>query len=245
MLTKEYILEQLEKYCDLDWLSAGNYEDKIIYPLQRAGVFDKYDWTYDAGISKCVLIFDNLDYVIKIPFYAEWFEGEEIDYDEENDEPIYEDGYTADYPFEGIEVEGYVKENHWDYCETESLLYKAAEKNGVAEYFAETIHIGYAKDWPIYAQTRACMFCSEDSRTTRSRKNYTDEEKETVKTIRSTTNFYLDDEWLMDFIAFWGQARLMQLIQFCNEYFIDDLHNGNIGYVCGAPCLIDYSSYDC
>ena len=246
MLNEKFILEQIEKYCRLDEeLSEGTFYEKVVVPLEASTEFNQYDWTYDYGVSKGVLIFNDLDYVIKIPFYAEWFEGYEVDYDEENDEPIYEDGYTADCPFQGVEVEGFIKENSWDYCETETLIYEVAKRNSMEDHFAKTYMIGYANHWPIYAQVRACMLRSEESYTTRSKKNYTEEERETANAIRDNEKFYLDEEWLMDFIAFWGKERMLQFIKFCNDWFIDDLHGGNLGYVNGIPCLVDYSSYNC
>ena len=245
MLNEKFILEKIEKYCELNEnLSSGTFYEQVVRPLENSEEFNQYDWTYDSGVSKGVLIFDDLDFVIKIPFYAEWFEEEEIDYDEENDEPIYADGYTSEYAFEGTQVEGFVKENNWDYCETETLVYEVAKRNSMEEHFAQTYLIGFAKGWPIYAQVRACMFRSEESYSTRSKKNYTKEERETARKIREDERFYLDEEWLMDFIAYWGEERMLQFINFCNQWFIDDLHGGNLGYVCGVPCLVDYSSYN-
>jgi hypothetical protein len=246
MLNEKFILEQIEKHCCLDEeLSSVTFYEKVVRPLEQSVEFNQYDWTYDSGISKGVLIFDSLDYVIKIPFYAEGFEGDQIDYDEENDEPIFEDDYTSEYPFQGVEVEGFIKENEWDYCETEVLRYEVAKRNSMEDHFAKTYLIGFAIGWPIYAQVRACMFRSEASYSTRSKKNYTEEERETARKIRDEKKFYLDEEWLMDFIAFWGEERMLAFIKFCEEWFIDDLHGGNLGYVNGIPCLVDYSSYDC
>jgi hypothetical protein len=113
------------------------------------------------------------------------------------------------------------------------------------EHFAKTSFIGEAKGWPIYSQVKASMFYSDEAYSSRSKKTYSEKDRESVKAIQSTTKFYINDEWLMDFIIFWGEERTLEFIKFCDEQFIDDLHNNNIGYVRGIPCLIDYSSFDC
>jgi hypothetical protein len=245
MLSKEYILECLDKYCTFNEdLSCGTFEDHIVEPLEAAGCFE--DWTYDSGATKGVLIFGELDYVIKIPFYAEYDEYEE-DYDEETDEyyVTYEGG-TRDYCFEGVQVEGFIHDNEWDYCETESYRYIVAERNGMGEHFAKTEYIGSVQEWPIYAQVRACMFCSQDSMSTRSKKNYSKEELQKAESIRDAYHRYdLHEEWIMDFIAYYGEDELKAFFAFCDEWNIEDLHSGNIGYICGVPCLVDYSSFNC
>ena len=242
MLTKEYILENIEKYCDLDEdLCEGTFWSQVVEPLEAANCFD--NWTYDSGITKGVLIFGELDYVIKIPFYCEYYEGDGYYDEEENWVETCEEGPSG-YPFNGVEVEGYIHENPWDYCETESFRYAVAEKNNMEEYFAKTWLIGKVGNWPVYAQARACMYRSEESHTARSRKNYTNKERESARELIKRTKFYVEDEWLIDFINYWGEARTSDFIAFCDQWFIDDLHPGNLGYICGVPCLVDYSSYE-
>ena len=173
MLNKEYILEQLNKYCTLnEKLCEGTFYDQVVSPLEDAQCFN--DWTWDSGLSKGVLIFGELDYVIKIPFYCEWLEGESGYYDEEDNWVDGEPGCPSSNPFQGVEVEGFIHDNEWDYCETEQYRYVVAERNNVENYFAKTWFLGNASDWPIYAQVRACMYRSEESRSTRSRKNYSE-----------------------------------------------------------------------
>ena len=133
MLTKEYILEKINKYCTLNEdLCEGTFYEQVVSPLVDAQCFD--DWTWDSGVSKGVLIFGELDYVIKIPFYCEWFEGEGGYYDDEDNWVEDEPGCPSGYPFQGTEVEGYCHQNEWDYCETEELRYLAAVKNGMEDW---------------------------------------------------------------------------------------------------------------
>lgn len=244
MLNKDYILEKIKEYCILDEnLTEQTFFEMVVEPLQNANCFSS--WTWDSGVTKGVLIFDELDYVIKIPLYCEYVEPC-YGYDEENDESyVIEEGGPSGWCFGGVQVEGYIHDNNWDYCETESYRYLEAEKNAVSEYFAKTWFIGSVHSWPVYAQTRANMYCSSDSRTARSKKTYSQKEKDTVKHIKKSTGFYVADEWMIDFINYWGEESLANLIKFCDAQYIGDLHYGNIGYICGAPCLVDYSSFEC
>ena len=244
MLTKEYILEKLEKYCTFNEdLCSGTFYDQVVSPLENAQCFN--NWTFDSGVSKGVLIFNDLDYVVKIPFYCEYYEGEEGYYDDEDNWVEGEPGEPTGYAFNGVEVEGYCHQNEWDYCETEELRYLVAEKNNMEEHFAKTWCIGTVQDWPIYAQIKCCMYRSEESYSTRSKKTYTAEDKKSVHDIQDTTKIWTQDDWLIDFLHYWGRDRLIAFMQFCDQWHIDDLHGGNLGYICGVPCLVDYSSYNC
>ena len=244
MLTKEYILEKIEKYCTLNEdLCSGTFYSQVVSPLEDAQCFN--NWTFDSGVSKGVLIFNDLDYVIKIPFYCEYYEGEEGYYDDEDNWIEGEPGEPTGDAFSGVEVEGYCHQNEWDYCETEELRYLAAEKNNMEEHFAKTWCIGTVQDWPIYAQIKCCMYRSEESYSTRSKKTYTAEDQESVRNIQDTTKVWTQEDWLIDFLHYWGRDRLIAFMQFCDQWNIDDLHGGNLGYICGVPCLVDYSSYNC
>ena len=242
MLIKEYVLEKIKEYCTLDeTLCRETFEDLVVSPLENAKCFE--DWTWDSGVTKGVLIFDELDYVIKIPFYCEWDEGD-YDYDEETNETIIiRESGPFDTPFEGVQVKGFIHDNDWDYCETEQYRYIVAERNGLNEHFAKTWFLGTVQDWPIYAQAKANMFLSSASQSTRSKRKYSKQEMDTAKSIKDTLGSEIDEEWMIDFINYWGKDRLVELLNFCNEWDIDDLHLGNIGYVYGVPCIIDYSSY--
>lgn len=246
MLTKEYILDNMKKYCKIDTntdLCLGNFYDLVISPLEKANCFKDYHMSYDNGLSKGVIIFDELDYVIKIPFVCSWYE-EETEWDEEKDECVVIcEGGPSGYPFGGVEVEGYCFHNDWDHCETELYRYCEAEKSGLEEHFAKIWFLDCINGWPIYAQSKACMYNTEDSYSSRSRKHYTDKERATANAIQSSSHFYIAQEWMMDFIQYWGKDKLLDFIKFCDEWFIDDLHDGNIGYICGVPCLVDYGSF--
>ena len=50
--------------------------------------------------------------------------------------------------------------------------------------------------------------------------------------------------WMLDFFIYFGEEMMEKFAQFCFDWNIHDLHDGNIGYHGGVPCLVDYSSYD-
>ena len=243
MLNKDFILEQIEKHCTLDTrLCEETFYSMVVEPLECS---DLGEFDYDSGATKGVLVFDELDYVIKIPFYCEYYEGYS-DWDDETEEWVeVEEGGPSEEPFSGVEVEGFVHHNPWDYCETEQYRYQVAERYGVEEYFAKTWFLGKVNGWPIYAQVKANMFCSQSSYESRSKREYSEKEKESANTVKKSTGFYLDTEWVIDFLNYFNEAKYIALANFCEEWDIEDLHNGNIGYVNGAPCIVDYSSYEC
>jgi len=246
MLTKEYILSELEKHGQFNEdLSTGTFYDQIIAPLERAESFKGYEWFWDDGCSKGVIVFKELNFVIKIPFYCEYYEGEGGYYDSQDNWVEGYDGEPSGSPFAGVQVEGYCHNNEWDYCETESIRYEVAEKNDMADHFARTWLLGEVRGWPIYAQTKACMFLSAASCEIRSKRNYTQQERDVASKAKKDNCIHLADEWVMDFISFWGVDRFSAFSCFLDEWEITDLHAGNLGYVNGIPCLVDYSSYEC
>ena len=244
---KKYILECLDKYCDFNELSEQTYEYKIIDALLAAGCFKHLDWTYDAGVTKCVLIFSGLDFVVKIPFrgcheyeYERWNdETQEYEELEEDNEKFYDFNlYSA-----GPEMAERYAEDHWDYCDIELDRTHLAEEEGLLDCFAPVELLGFAKEYPIYIQKRAVMFDSSEARTARSKKERSDEDFKWAEEIRQAGFMYVDSEWTLDFLYYFGVEIYRKLDAFCEKYGIEDLHMGNIGYIDGRPCLVDFSSY--
>ena len=254
MLTKEYILECLEEYCILSELSDENFFCSVIEPLQDADCFD--NWYYASGVTKGVLIFKELDFVIKIPF-----EGREEITEEywESENGTYMGAYTrnekythtpngwkhfneecAFYPFHGADCD-----NHWNYCSVEARICEEAKQANVSSCFAKTYFIGMANGHPIYAQEKCTIYSDEhSSRHDSLYKHRTEHDYQSLGNVRERVDFYdIDDDWVLDFLIYWGEEKLKQLAQFVFDTNITDLHWGNIGYRKGVPVLIDYSSY--
>ena len=53
-----------------------------------------------------------------------------------------------------------------------------------------------------------------------------------------------DENWLADVLAYFGEKIFNKLIEFIQYMEINDLHNGNIGYINLKPVLMDYSGWN-
>ena len=254
LMTNEYILECLEKYCSFEELSEDNFYTSVVQPLEDAHCFN--DWSYSSGVTKGVLIFKGLDFVVKIPFSGSGEYYEEHWENEEDGEWIgcytKEERYThtpANLHFceektNFREFTGADEEEGWNYCKVEAQVSKCAEEEGVIRCFAETYFLGTAGDYPIYAQERCAIFCDEESSRRESYKKRTKSDYDSLREVRERVDFYdCDDNWLLDFLIYWGEEILQRLANFVFEHSINDLHNGNIGYRKGVPVLVDYSSF--
>lgn len=241
--------------CERDWC--------VLDPLRNCADLAGVDWTYDEGVSKFVLIFRDLGFVIKIPYtgsndgdgdvkspcddctrwsscrgscqscsrYQNW------EYDEYK---YYQSFGGADFtPRAAVRKE---LERSWDYCEAEAWFYNKAKENGVEVCFAETRLLGFVDGHPIYTQPLATIYSDYY---TSSRKTHTLEEKiSTKEACKRIDGWCFNVDWLTDFILFFGDDMFQNFMNFIKEYGVDDLHNGNVGYVDGVPVLVDYSGYN-
>ena len=100
----------------------------FIDEFDKHGTFSDFSW--QAGVTKCVIIPKDRDYVIKIPFNG-----------------------MNDYGF--VEFENGGGEG-WDYCELEQEHWdEIIEGSGFEEFFLKVESV-YANDnWPIYVQQKA------------------------------------------------------------------------------------------
>ena len=127
----------------------------------------------------------------------------------------------------------------WDYCNLESKLYQEAVKQGLGAYFAEEALLGYIGDHPVYYQTR-CKVLEVD---------FDDDEEYDRKVSKSKTicdKLNIDcfnPFWIADFLDAYGAEELKRLYEFLQEFHITDLRDCNVGYLDGAPILIDYSGF--
>jgi hypothetical protein len=258
MIDKEYILDCLDKYCYFEELTENTFYESIIQPLKDAGCFNEYKWSYNNGVTKGVLLFSGVDFVIKIPFFGS---GEYEDEHWEGENGTWYGYYTFQEKFthtpnnfQYFESKEYCEkffgapytEDGWNYCDSECYISEQSIARELAKCFARTILLGFAKEYPIYTQERCQIY--EDARSSRYEeeyKNRTDKDYESLKEARSRIDFYgCDDDWVLDFLNYWGEEVLRELGNFLFDYDINDLHCGNIGYRNGAPVLIDYSSFN-
>lgn len=253
IMTKEYILECLERYCCFDMLHQYSFEEQVVNQLKANQCFN--NWTWDTGATKGVLIFSELNFVVKIPFSG-WEEYEESHY--ENSRGSHKWYYSGTHmPSKWVKIEGeekfydfsgarcYNNEDEWNYCQAETELAVRAKEAGLASCFAITSLLGLANGYPIYIQDRCSIFSDEESTTNKEKyKNRTKADYKSLREVRERVDFWsIDDNWLLDFLIYFGEEMLRDLTNFIFDNNIEDLHNGNIGYIKGVPCLVDYSSY--
>lgn len=117
--------------CLFDEIAEYNFYDNIVHCFKESY---KKSFTYEMGATKGVLIFENLGFVIKIPFCGD-----------------------EDYNFCGAEAN-----NCWDYCEAEMLKYSDAKADNINQCFAETQLLTHIDDYPIYIQEYAQIFDTDD-----------------------------------------------------------------------------------
>lgn len=171
---------------------------------------------YEFGASKAVFISLAHDYVIKIPFC-----GDE-DYDTEE---FY--SFTC--------ARGYTE---WDYCDAESYIYNHLVPEHLKILFAETRFVTKINDYPIYIQPKCIPFDFDKFQSYESiQKTHEICSEQKLKCF--------NENWLADVYETYGAEILTDLLLFIEEYNIQDLHNGNIGYTEeGYPIIFDYSGFN-
>jgi len=180
-------------------------------------------FSLNNGASKCVIIPDYEDFVIKLPYTGEWLEAEE-----EADEDFY---YQTFY--DGADG--------WDYCRTEYYHYEDARAEGLDQYLAPTTCIGYlaGTGFPVYVQPKCKIF-------THTSISHSPEERNTTKeTIKSSgvRKYDLPIDWLTDFRVIYGESELIRFLSFLEKEEWRDLRGDNVGYLNGKPVLVDYSDF--
>ena len=214
----------------LEALSYGTFDENDeadFYSIVVQPFSEKYKKPFDyaTGATKGVLIFEQLGFVIKIPFCR-------------NSEDCYYNSAYGEY--ECCYFTGADTDNGWDYCEAEANKYERAEEEGLAQCFAKTKKIEDIDGYPIYMQELADIYKSIDYQS-----SHTEEDSRQVSSICNSNNFYMFNlEWLSDAFHYYGEKVFHKLLEFIRTVGINDLHDGNIGYIGNRPVLVDYSSFD-
>lgn len=242
-------LDALNDYCSMNApigtcfeLSQLNMLDAIVYPLTT--IMRNIGWK--NGATKLVLLPEDEDFVIKIPFTGYWDEdaySEEIsdrhyaaDRGEIDDDEV-ENVSDADfyYAFEGAGLND-DDDEIWDYCRLECAIFEKAVAHGLGQYFAKETLIGLINDYyPVYAQVKV------DS----NRPKYDEKIWETTSSRCEDLKVEcIDPMWVNAFFTLYGEEEYVRLMKFLNNEGIWDFHGGNIGYFCGMPILMDYSGYN-
>lgn len=127
-----------------------------------------------------------------------------------------------------------------NYARMEYENYRAAKERGLQRYFPETYYLGEFGGQSYFIQQMAD--CDEDQVTSdwyeKLRDSYDEGEEEyDVDRLWAEIDNMDDDE----------KAFLMfqdgELCHFLYEHRINDLHEGNFGYICGCAVIVDFSGF--
>ena len=140
---------------ELNKANEYNYEDIIIPHLQEK--CSSFEWTYDAGISKLVILIKGESQVIKIPFHSfvdhDRFCEDLEDWEEEKGPKPEESDYLYEFENAIIKQSDFDLKGN-DYCELECGIYKLAIQEKLNQYFAEETWYTDIGDTCIYLQQK-------------------------------------------------------------------------------------------
>lgn len=206
--------------------SECEFDGELYSEVIDAKIFDhlpddfKYDW--NEGASKLVITPYNADYVIKIPYNGR-YHGSPKEFDQ------FLSANRSDNYF-------------WDYCLTETLIWRLAKVEKVHKVFAKERMIGMINGHPIYIQQRVEVFTDSDT-------YYLDDEnkKEKTKTYcerKGLITFYEEAlGWQADALEYYGPKQFDKIMSFIQRNEIGDFHNSNLGYIGNRPVFLDYSDF--
>lgn len=125
-------------------------------------------------------------------------------------------------------------EENVDYCEIEYKVYQEAKRRHLEEFFAETVKVSDH----VYAQE-----AYDDSFD-----DWTNDELENTKFSEEIYSKFhcLHNRVRTALRVFLGQHsfdKVLELQDFLEEFDINDLHSGNLGWFNGVLKLVDYSGY--
>lgn len=133
----------------------------------------------------------------------------------------------------------------FDWCEREYTNYLAAVERGLGEFFPFTDFLGYYNGVSFFIQERAD--CDEDGVSSiwysALREDYVTEEEDENEDIISEKIWDMIDELEDEQRAMYCFGNKIALFDFLDEFCINDLHQGNFGYVDGKLVIIDFSGY--
>ena len=186
----------------------------------------------EKGITKAVIIFDSLPYVIKIPFNGMW--NCEYDYDEETGEYIECDAYFIYFSHaRALDIS--------DYCWNELDKVIMAHDCGYGCFLPDTAVVYENNGQRFYIQEKVRPAYEHSFTPTTS--------KDSRDRAASLTDEYriCNEDWRAAAIESYGEAILVSFIDWNDAGalgYLDDMHSGNYGYrFDGTPVLFDVSGF--
>ena len=132
-------------------------------------------------------------------------------------------------------------------CEQEARAYENAKKYRVERVLLETRFVyENSNGTKFYTQPKITEASCDMSRTTCKKC------RKIAKTVPDKMVYKVQSEmyysgvnrlWLATVISLYGKRFARSLEKWTKENRVNDLHDGNLGYVKGKPVLLDYSGY--
>lgn len=210
-------------------------EDHVDYFL--ANIDEKKEFNFDSGATKLILIPNDKDYVIKIPFNGHRCTN--CEYCTVCENPCECNEYECPiYPFEY--AGGKFNDN---YCEKEREIYDRIEEEypEFKDFFLPLVLAGEIKHYPIYVQQKAEVLAetsdeicsvSEKSRSIVSSKDVKFCSAPLIWLAKCLENLNFDIEKYNKFIEMLHDLHV-----------VGDLHRGNVGYYNNHAIILDYAGY--
>lgn len=221
-LTFARMIKYIEGYSFDDFFTSENVDGFLHYLYYNCKDFSSGKAKCYYGASKCVIISDDLPYVIKIPFNGFW------DWEEKQDIPFF----------------GAACDDGWDYCEAEENRFHLAEEFHFQKYLAKTEFVHITKNGiRIYTQPK-CISGLRRIKPGTLKFYKTIESKYQENRKEKTTIPIYDINWVITFVNLYGYEELERFFDFLIENdWDDDLSSDNVGYINDKPVLIDYCGY--
>lgn len=247
-------LLEMFKNCNFYGLNQNNFYSciamNIVYPKDKTliGLYTEH------GASKGVLIWDNFDWVIKLPLQEDAGDSDcslpdsafhETRRPGWTGQPSYTDWTQRSSWSRGDNYNTYdltgaenTRNEAWNYCQVEVDIYREAVSFGMEELFAETVLIGEVNGFPIYKQRKATMIGR--------RAVYKSDSEDVVEYIRKSSRKYEDYEShdFCEIIYTHGSEVMDKYYEYIQQVgYIDDLHSDNVGYINDQFVFIDFSGF--
>ena len=239
MIAREKSLKVIEKALEGATISpyfGGNYDDDE-YAAMDSLELDVYSnllndrFEFFNGISKCVIVLEDSDFVVKIPFNGAYQTIWNKDEEEVVDFLHFTEANDINHP----DATG------WDYCENELIKYEKAQEEGFGKFFAHTEFYRNVSGHPTYLQEKVVPYSYNDGGpilpSQQAMKRY--ENSDVVPRGRTPA------DWAALLFDFYDAEEVNAFWEYADDNGLtNDLHSENIGFAQdGRPILLDWADW--
>lgn len=135
-----------------------------------------------------------------------------------------------------------------NYCEIEARNYEGAKSFGVTDVLLPiTCQIKNKNGFSVYTQPKYSFSVHNAKNNWQYNKNISksfcslDNNKQVQALYRKFFDSRLSYFWFEFVYLYYGKAFTRRLIDWTHKYKVNDLHNGNTGFLHGRPIILDYA----